>query len=300
MNTRHARDTDAEQLTALINAQESAIDPNHKPASPSWALGLIQGHNDAPRNQLWLDGERVVAWASMQPDEHRRRIEVEVFRVPGFSDIRDVWKWVLDTHSSDFPGWVLWPTISSYDLQMAEVLTETRFALLRRYHILTRPLRGDSYPSLPPGVTVDVVSTEDDYRAWHAAHQDSFSHHFGFTPRPAEPWIKHFRDAVNADPSGRFLLRLDGAVIGFVTCSNDNEHENGGFVELLGVREAFHGRGFGKLLLEWAFAYSASRGFSEIDLGVDTGNTSGALGLYTAVGFTTLSEFHLYARPDEQ
>jgi ribosomal protein S18 acetylase RimI-like enzyme len=289
---------DVDALRALIDLQESAIDSKHKPASPAWPLGLIKGHNDAPRNHAWRDGDEIVAWASMQPDEHRHRIEVELFRIPGYPHTRDVWNWVLDTAATDFPGWVLWPTINNHDDEMVAVLAETGFALLRRYHFLTRPLGDDRYPELPENVSIDVVSTDADYLDWHAAHQDSFSHHFGFTPRPAEPWIKHFRDAVNADPTGRFLLRVDGAVVGFVSCSNDNEHENGGFIDLLGVREAFHGRGFGKLLLEWAFAYSAGRGFTDVDLAVDTGNTSGALRLYTSVGFTTLSEFQLYARPE--
>jgi ribosomal protein S18 acetylase RimI-like enzyme len=48
--------------------------------------------------------------------------------------------------------------------------------------------------------------------------------------------------------------------------------------------------------LRWAFSYCAGRGFTDVDLTVDTGNESGALALYERVGFRTLSEFHLYAR----
>jgi ribosomal protein S18 acetylase RimI-like enzyme len=96
---------------------------------------------------------------------------------------------------------------------------------------------------------------------------------------------------------GRFGCIVNGDVAGFVICTNDNAHENGGFIDLLGIRHDFQGRGFGELLLRWAFAYCVSRGFTDADLAVDTGNSSGALGLYSKVGLTTLSEYHLYAQP---
>ena len=92
------------------------------------------------------------------------------------------------------------------------------------------------------------------------------------------------------------VLRVNGRVAGFVVCANDNAHDNGGYVDLLGVRQDFQHRGLGELLLRWAFAYCAARGFTDVDLSVDTGNESGALALYERVGFTVMSEFHLYAR----
>ena len=297
MDTREPTLDDVEELRQLIDAQESALDPKHKPASASWPIELIRGHNDAPRNRVWLDQGRIVAWASLQPDEHRHRVEIELFREPGFAGFADVWTWCLTVGAEDFADWVLWPTANYRDDEAASLFTSTGFEMLRRYHLLTRPLSGEVYPDLPPNASIDVIATDDDFADWHRAHQDAFSQHFGFTPRPAETWIPHFRDYDGVDPDGRFLLRVDGEVAGFVSCTNDNAHENGGFVDVLGVCHAFQGRGFGELLLRWAFAYCASRAFTDVDLAVDTGNSSGALGLYSKVGFTTLSEYHLYARP---
>ncbi len=295
--TRVPSETDLPELRDLIDAQEGALDPKHKPASPSWPVELLRGHNDNPHNLVWTDADGTIrAWASMQPDAHRKRIEVELFRDLDFPDLAAVWDWCLDLASQDYAGWVLWPTANHLDPEMASVFRNTGFALIRKYFLLTRPLAADAYPELPTGVSVDVISSDDDFAEWHSAHQDSFSTHFGFTPRPAEQWIPHFRNADAADSDGRFLLRVDGRVAGFVSCTNDNAHENGGFIDLLGVRHEFHRRGYGELLLRWAFAYSASRGFSDVDLAVDTGNESGALALYERVGFGPLSEFHLYAR----
>lgn len=295
--TRIPTEEDLPELRNLIDAQESGLDPKHKPASPSWPFELLRGFVDEPRNQVWCDGEgAIVAWASVQVDQHRTRLDIEMFRKPGFPNMATVWDWCLDIAANDFPKWIVWPTINYLDDEMAEVLRATGFTLIRRYFLLTRPLGNDEHPTLPDGVTIDVMRTDEDFSEWHAAHQDAFSRHFGFTPRPAEQWIPHNLQADSADPEGRFLLRVDGRVAGFVVCNNDNAHENGGYVELLGVRHEFHHRGYGELLLRWAFAYSHSRGFTDIDLSVDTGNESGALALYERVGFGPMSEFHLYAR----
>lgn len=296
--TRIPTEADIPELRDLIDAQEGGLDPQHKPASPSWPAGLLEGHVDTPRNQVWCDESGVIAaWASVQVDEHRTRLDVELFRVPDFPDMASVWDWCLDVAATEFPGWIVWPTINYLDTEMAQVLRATGFDLLRRYYLLTRPLGHEDYPSLPPGVTIDAMRTDDDFTEWHAAHQDSFSQHFAFAPRPAEQWLAINLNGDAVDPDGRFLLRVDGRVAGFVVCNNDNAHENGGYVDLLGVRHEFHHRGFGELLLRWAFAYSSSRGFTDVDLAVDTGNESGALALYERVGFGRMSEFHLYARP---
>lgn len=295
--TRIPTEADLPELRDLIDAQESALDPKHKPASPSWPADLIEGFVDTPRNQVWCDSSgAIVAWASIQVDEHRTRLDIEMFRAPEFPAMAAVWDWCLQVAATDFPEWIVWPTINYLDHEMAEVLRATGFNLIRRYFLLTRPLDNDEYPGLPAGVTIDVMRTDDDYAQWHAAHQDSFSRHFAFSPRPAEQWLAINLDADAADPDGRFLLRVDGVVAGFVVCNNDNAHENGGYVDLLGVRHEFHHRGYGELLLRWAFAYSTSRGFTDIDLSVDTGNESGALALYERVGFGPMSEFQLFSR----
>jgi hypothetical protein len=65
---------DVAELRALIDAQESGLDEKHKPASEAWPIELLRGHYDSVRNQLWTDNDRILAWASMQPYAHRRRI----------------------------------------------------------------------------------------------------------------------------------------------------------------------------------------------------------------------------------
>jgi ribosomal protein S18 acetylase RimI-like enzyme len=71
----------------------------------------------------------------------------------------------------------------------------------------------------------------------------------------------------------------------------------GGFVVLLGVTQQHRGNGFGQLLLEAALAHFSRMGYSHAELGVDTENSSGALGLYEKMGFQVMSTTIEHSRP---
>lgn len=284
------------ELRELIDTQEGSFDSNHRPVPEAWPRELLEGTHGSARNRVWCDERgKILAWASLQPDEQRRRIEIELYRLPHYADAALAWQWCRDVGNLDYPGWDLWITINQRDVEMSGVLNATGYGVLRRFYVLTRSLSHEPYPELPAGVDVSVMSGDGDLRAWHRAHQDAFSTHFGFTSRPYEQWIKLMVRPGTEDPQGRFLLRRDGEVAGFIACTNDNAPLGGGFIQLLGVTHDFQHRGYGQLLLAWGLAYCSERGFTTVDLYVDTANTSGALALYEKLGFAPLAEFHLYA-----
>jgi ribosomal protein S18 acetylase RimI-like enzyme len=70
-----------------------------------------------------------------------------------------------------------------------------------------------------------------------------------------------------------------------LVCTNHRAENQGGFIDKLGVRKNFRGRGYGEMLLKWGCAYSIERGFKDVALGVDTGNETGAVALYEKTGF---------------
>lgn len=57
-----------------------------------------------------------------------------------------------------------------------------------------------------------------------------------------------------------------------------------GWVQGLGVRAAYRGRGLGRLLLQSAFAAFHRLGYPEVALSVDTENPTGAVRLCESVG----------------
>jgi ribosomal protein S18 acetylase RimI-like enzyme len=66
-----------------------------------------------------------------------------------------------------------------------------------------------------------------------------------------------------------------------------------GWVEVLGVRPSWRGRGIGRALLRTGFAELGRRGLSRVLLGVDAGNETGALRLYESEGMAVRREWHV-------
>ena len=67
-----------------------------------------------------------------------------------------------------------------------------------------------------------------------------------------------------------------------------------GYVDLLGVRPAWRRRGIAPALLAAVMARLSADGMQYAEIGVDTENLSGALGLYTSLGFTPFYRSTLY------
>ena len=129
---------------------------------------------------------------------------------------------------------------------------------------------------------------------WWELHQDSFSKHFGFAPRPMELWIEQTKAASTLDPAACFILDYQGEPAGFVQLANANYHLNGGYVDVLGVAHKFQGLGLGQILLQHGINHSVDQGRDFIELNVDSGNESGALRLYEKLGFKPNSGWKQY------
>ncbi|RYI99169.1 MAG: N-acetyltransferase, partial [Actinomycetales bacterium] len=67
-----------------------------------------------------------------------------------------------------------------------------------------------------------------------------------------------------------------------------------GYVELLGVRPRWRRRGIAPALLAAVMARLRADDIEYAELGVDTENLSGALGLYTSLGFAPFHRSTLY------
>jgi ribosomal protein S18 acetylase RimI-like enzyme len=145
-----------------------------------------------------------------------------------------------------------------------------------------------------PEVSIRLVSGDQDMQIWWALHQDAFSKHFGFAPRPMKLWIEQTLAASTFDPEACFILEFEGEPAGFVSLANANYHLNGGYVDILGVTHKFQGLGLGQTLLQHAINHSVQQGREFIELNVDSGNESGALRLYEKLGLKPNSAWEQY------
>jgi ribosomal protein S18 acetylase RimI-like enzyme len=142
----------------------------------------------------------------------------------------------------------------------------------------------------PPGLEIRRFTRDRDERAAWAADQEAFAEHFRFSAQPLDEWLR-LCFTESADPDLWFLAwdgdEVAGLVISYV-------EPYGAYVAELAVRRPWRRRGLGRLLLLTAFTALRERGCATATLGVDSGNESGALGLYEGLGLheTLIHDFY--------
>lgn len=189
------------------------------------------------------------------------------------------------------PGWILsWQPVEN----------ESAVALARLLGF--RPVRYSA--TLSRDVTLPIEPREPDPSVrivpWSAAlsdstldaHRAAFRDHWGTQPVGDESWstlldgpfVRHDLTflAVPADDPG--------TVVGYAVTSVF-EHDFPGqgytssYLDLLGTRTEWRGRGVASALLSRVLAATRDAGLDRVVLDVDTENPTGAVGLYTAQGF---------------
>jgi ribosomal protein S18 acetylase RimI-like enzyme len=146
-----------------------------------------------------------------------------------------------------------------------------------------------SFPKLPAGVSIRQADFERERYVWHSLLMQSFSGHYGFKQKSFEEWETQQRKLSLQDRTGVFFLEENGIPVGLLVCTDHRAENKGGFIDKIGVLKSHRGKGYGDLLLRWGCAYSVARGFKDVALGVDTGNSTGAVALYEKAGFRPMN-----------
>lgn len=166
------------------------------------------------------------------------------------------------------------------------------FTALRWYVCMRRDLAAPLPDvQVPDGITVAPYTADLD-EAVRIAHNESFARdHWGSSPFDAEAWSLSVvgGEAFRADWS---FVALDssGGVSGYLLSgaySQDWEPQGytEGWTDLLGVRREWRRQGVAGCLLTAAMRAYAEGGMQYAGLDVDTGNPTGALGVYTRLGY---------------
>lgn len=149
-------------------------------------------------------------------------------------------------------------------------------------------------PTWPDGIELRAPEGEALVRAIVAAYDGSFVDHWNFTPMdPVE--VHHWFDWPGADRSLWFVAFSGDEVAGF--CINFLQPGDGfvrGDLGPIGTTRGFRGIGLGRALLRHSVRALAARGATEVTLGVDTQNPSGAVRLYASEGFTQTHEGRVF------
>jgi ribosomal protein S18 acetylase RimI-like enzyme len=292
-----ANSEQAALVAELINDHELTIEPEGTPTGLAEATELLEGFFDPSLSAFLVDEQTnsELAFYSINPDSNRKRLFSDVYARPSSGLLENVIAESLKAAVIAFSDYEHWYGVNSKDQQMREALESFGMQAIRTYwHLKTNLSEKQRVPIDEPNVSIRLISGEADMQIWWALHQDAFSKHFGFAPRPRELWIKQTLSAGTMDPEGCFLLEYQGQPAGFAQLANSNYHLNGAYLDLLGVAHKFQGRGLGKALLQHAINFSIDQGRSFIELNVDTGNESGALKLYEKLGFKPNSSWVQY------
>ena len=165
------------------------------------------------------------------------------------------------------------------------------YEAVRWEHRMTRPL-DDELPEAgqpPDGLTVTSYAADRDAAVWRA-HCEAFADHWGAGPPDEQRWSHWFTGSRAFQPDVSWIV-LDGDEIAGYLLSYFWEADAAGtgvreaFVGQLGVLRPWRRSGIGGLLLATALASYADAGYERAVLTVDTGNATGALGVYERAGF---------------
>ena len=173
---------------------------------------------------------------------------------------------------------------------------------VRYWYDMARDLTVPPEPApLADGLRVIGYDAELD-DAVRVARNETFADHWGCVERTESDWRQWFTGSRAFRPAIS-LLALDGdEIAGFllsyvydadVVVSGVSE----AWIGQIGTRRPWRGRGVASALLTRALVVYAAAGHQRAALGVDTGNPTGALGLYERAGFTPTECWTSYARP---
>ena len=294
---QQASGNEAELIVEIVNQHELTIDPESTPMGVEEAQELIDGFFDSAHCYFLIDdkSDEALGFYSVNPDANRKKLFTDVYERPGKGLIKDVIAESLKKAVEVHPDYEHLFGVNTRDQVMRAALESFGMEVIRTYWHMKRLLdSGAKAETNKEDFEIKLVSGQQDLETWWALHQDAFSNHFGFAPRPKDLWIEQTTSAGTMDPEGCFIAFYKGEPAGFVQLANANYHLNGGYVDLIGVAHAFQGLGLGQLLLQHVINFSVDQGREFIELNVDTGNESGALKLYEKLGFKPNSSWVQY------
>ncbi|HEU4480573.1 MAG TPA: GNAT family N-acetyltransferase [Actinomycetota bacterium] len=187
--------------------------------------------------------------------------------------------------------------VSVSDAAARSLVVSEGFQEVRRHYTMAISLR-DGVPSyaFPPGFVVRNPERAEAERV-HELEEECFAEHWGHVRSGFDEWVDKWRIRSDVDTSLWWIAEKAGEPAGVLLGLIDHDGlSDVAWVASLGVRAPHRGAGLGKALLATAFEEFARRGIPKATLGVDAGNESGAVALYTGIGMQIAHAYITFER----
>ena len=183
--------------------------------------------------------------------------------------------------------------INERDTNSHALLIEKGYGPIRATYTMKIDLESRPDPvALPNGITIrNFVPGTDDAIAFEA-YEEAFADMWQRPPGTFEQFLSKTRRSY-FDPVGWFLAMDGDTVAG--TLFSDNIDGNG-WVEIVGVRRPWRGKGLAHAMLRHAFAGLYDRGVTHIGLSVDAQSPTGAPRIYERAGMQLDQSYFLFER----
>jgi len=187
------------------------------------------------------------------------------------------------------PGWLVgYADVRAPGRQ--RLLEAGGFEVVRYFQTMERDL-ADPIPEVSPVGDVRIEPYRAELAAVvHAARDDAFRDHWGSQPLSDEQFVGLTSGTFDASLS--FVAMVDDVVAGVLLTDVAEEDWpgqgfTGSYVSTVAVTRLYRGRRIAPSLLRAVLEGSKARGLEKVVLDVDAENPTGALGLYTGMGFVT-------------
>ncbi|MCK8490029.1 GNAT family N-acetyltransferase [Paenibacillus sp. MBLB2552] len=169
------------------------------------------------------------------------------------------------------------------------------FAPVRYFKRMTHRLEAEPAAGvLPEGLILAPFVKGRDEQAVYDAYTEAFSDHWDF----AAPSLEKFQERTQLPTFEErwWMIAWDSekdTIAGFTLCRLSEDLL---YIEHLGVRRPYRGRGLALALLQNVFASSYQAGQFNVALGVDAANPTGAYRLYEKAGMKPENEISIYEK----
>ncbi len=183
--------------------------------------------------------------------------------------------------------------VSASNESAQRLLEDAGYAPVRRVFTMAIDLgKAAPPPEWPEGLAVRPFLPGNDERATHLAVEDAFRDVWGRPYSPYERFVRMTEHEV-FDPSLWFLACDGPEIAGVILCKLVAGQ---GWVDVVGVRRPWRGRGLGLALLRHAFGEYHRRGIKRVALSVDVESVTGAPRLYSRAGMHVTNNYIVYQR----